>query len=471
MQESPNFTSYLNRLQSADRATVLDGRENISGADRRFLESVYERFELYFSDIDFRSQIPLQTRQYVEDNVITNILSYLETIASWQRDGVTTVTGVNLTGQIQNITNQIAPFDNQIAGYYFTYLFNTEPLGKRIQEISSFKLAAEQESQSLSSVIDNVKEQVNSRKGDFDNALSDITVDATDALGDQKKKGNEILESIENLLTKAKLLIGASAGLKLGNYYQKLANGRTIAENDKYIDVRGKSLNEFLAKFSPKRWAAYIAGASLIAYSLAMYVINNPIKLGLWESVFILVLGIGMAVFGLLYLTIKALHVFNLRYKGGHARGAALWMMGAIISTVFTAIYSSLLVHDLSANGKITWEEIIPKIIVLLAPAYLVRLCIQNYRANAHLEVQYMHRATIVNIAESYSDATTLDDPSERSNDELVKISLEARMTILTEAAKIMFAQSESGYITQKEGAGNNGDNPMDTFRNNVTIK
>lgn len=467
MQESPNFNTYLSRFQNADKATVLDLREIISGADRRFLESVYERLELYFSHEDFRSQLSIQTRTSIEDAHITNILSYLENIASWQRDGSTPIVGANLQSQIQNITGQVTSFDQQIAGYYFTYLSNSEPLGERIQTIKSLTDAAEQESQGLHDVIENVKSQVNDRKQTFDSALVDLEGKASESLNAQKENGGEILSNIEMILTKAKLLIGSASGHQLGDYYQKLANGRTIAENDSYIKNRGTRLDDLLKNFKSAQWISYISIASVISFVLIMYIIDNPVTLDRGGTILSLICGFGLVIFMTVYVGVKSLALFNARYKGGHDRAAVLWMIGAIISTLATAVYASILIRELSVNGDITWEEIIPKIIVLLAPAYLVRLCIQNYRANAHLSVQYKHRATIMSIAENYSNSTATD-ATQSANADLVAASHKAKMTILTDAAKIMFAQSESGYITQKEGAGNNGGDMIDSLSNNL---
>lgn len=471
MQESPSYSSYLSRFQNLNLPGILDGREIISGSDRRFLESVYARLKLYFQDEDFRSQISLQKRQFVEDNYITNIFSYLETIFSWQQDGATQINGANLQSQVNNIAEQTVALDTQISGYYYTYFSNDEPLGKRVQEISALIAAAENERDNLKNVVENVKDQVNGKKDEFDKEVAKISSDASESLESKKKAADKTLASISTILDNAKLLAGIAGGHKLANYYQKLSNGRTTDENDNYTESQGKKLRERLDKLEFKKIAAYFGIAALATYPLTIYILTHEIKFDLWSSVFILIILGSVILFGITYAFIQFLQAFNNYYRGGHARSSAIWMIGAIAATIVTAVYSSVLVHDLSANGKITWEEIIPKIIVLLAPAYLVRLCIQNYRANAHLQVQYMHRATIVSIAETYSDATALKDPRDQDNDSMRAIAIEAKMQILTEAARVMFAQSESGFITQKEGAGNNGDNPMDTIQNTIKLK
>jgi hypothetical protein len=129
------------------------------------------------------------------------------------------------------------------------------------------------------------------------------------------------------------------------------------------------------------------------------------------------------------------------------------------------------MIHEMKLNGAPNWWEFfVPKVLILLAPAYFVRLCVQNYRANAHLAVQYTHRATIMSIAENYSEKTALDyaaDPEHQT----VRIAAQAKMDILLEAARVMFAQSESGFITQKEGAGSGSDNMIDSINVGRMVK
>ena len=464
MQEAPNFNTYLSRFRNVDRNTVLDSREVISGSDRKFLESLYDRLDLYFDDQSFRSQLTIEMRTTIEDSYLTTILSYLENLASWQRDGSTVINGANLTGQIQSINSILTAVDQQLSGYYFTYLSATEPLGKKVQTIQSLVSGAEQESQTLHDIVENIKTQVNDRKQSYDTVLSDLQTDASVVLEQQKAKGEDVLASTEKVLTQAKLLIGRASGHQLGDYYHKLANGRTSGEQDQYTKNKGKGFEKFLSTISSKK---IIIGAAVLlplSYSVLMFLAYNPIQLNIWTSTLLIVFAVAFLVTALTFVVLKSIKHFSVRFKGGHERTSVLWMAGAILSTIATAVYSGILIRDLTVSGPITWEEIIPKIIVLLAPAYLVRLCVQNYRANAHLAVQYMHRATIMNIAESYSAATSVD-ASQSTNSELVKISHEARMMILTDAAKIMFAQSESGYITQKEGAGGNGDNMIESLQ------
>ena len=464
MQETPNFTNYQARYNSVDRYTVLDSREVIANHDRKFLESLYVRLDLYFGNSDFRYQIPIDARVNLEDGYLTSVLSYLENIANWQRDGSTPVNGSNLTSQIQSINSILPTVDQILSGYYYTYFSNDEPLGKKVQSIQSLAANAEQEVQSLHDVVENIKNQANDRKQAYDASLSDLESRASVELEDSKSNANQVLNNINQVLTKAQLLLGRASGHQLGDYYHKLANGRTSQQQAKFNAEKGKKFEGFINALSLKKFILAAIILVPIAYSVVMFVIYNPIQINAWLGVLLIIVGSAATLAALFYLVVRSIVLFGSRFPGGHERTSVLWMIGAIVSTIFTAIYSGLLIRDLATSGPITWEEIIPKVIVLLAPAYLVRLCVQNYRANAHLMVQYMHRATIMNIAESYSQATAPD--ANKSNEpDLVKISHEARMMILTDAAKIMFAQSESGYITQKEGAGGNGDNMIDSLQ------
>lgn len=471
MQDTPNFPNYLNRFQTINISTVLDGREKITGGSRVLLESTYDRIKIYFSETKFREQMTVQKKQVIEDNWLNQMLSVYETIAGWQNDGSTPINGPNLESQLNSFTDNLTAFDQNTIGYYYNHLTDTEPLTESVQEINRLKDAANQQANDFTVRIRTIEEDAAKEKAGFQNSLKELQQKTKDLAENNRVVAEQFVDNIKDAFENAKLLTGEASGNKLANYYQMMANGRTTDDNQKYLNTHGKSLNEFLSKIRiiPAIFILFVI--SVIIYVPLLSNLYFPVQLADWFKLLIYTL----AAFLIASITLTAsyyiIKFFNERYKGGHARTGALWMVGALTFALLTAIYSAYLVHELSAQRTITWEDILPKIIALLAPAYLVRLSIQNYRANAHLEVQYTHRATVVMIAESYSEATTIKDKQERSNPELLKLSTEARLNIVQEAAKIMFAQSESGYITQKEGAGSSGDNPMDVIRNNINLK
>lgn len=463
MQEGQNFSSYLNRFNNVDKHTVLDSREQINYPYRNFLESLYSRLDTYFNNSDFRSQIPFDIRTNVEDGYLSSTLSYLETIASWQRDGRTPINGSNIESQISMLGSNIQGFDQMIGMYYYTFNNNEryEVLNRANEHVEALMSNVANKENELSFTISNTLEQARSKSKEYEDKIKELTEYFESNVSTDISKSKNSLSEIESIAKEAGLISSGIAGNALADNYHRLANGRTIKEQSEFQAEKKERSGRLINKIGLESAMKFSFVSFVSLYLTFILITESKIQLNNWTGG---ALYSGLAVLSVIlivYIFISLAKVFNNNFKGGHERTAYLWMIGAIASTLFTAGYSGLLVLQMSANGSITWEEIIPKVIALLAPAYLVRLCIQNYRANSHLAVQYMHRATVMSIAEVYSKATNLDS-SEKGNPDLDKASVEARMGILTEAAKIMFAQSESGYITQKEGAGSNGDNMIE---------
>lgn len=468
MQDTPNFESQRQRFSNLSRHSILDFREQIIGADRTYLESVLHRLELYFNDSGFRSTVPLMLRQSVEPN-FENVLSYLQTISSWQQDGATPINGGNLQSQVQNISGQMQIIDQQLGGSYFSYFSSQVPLNDFLQQVQAKSSELESSFQNAKNEIEQKSIEVTSRRDNFEVNANNLQTTMQGAVDSKQKKLENIDKEIEKLLVDAKLLVGIGSGNKLADYYQRLANGRGTKENAEHLN-RQRSTFDWLTKKVFSYIAAITVAVALLIYIIFMYINFHPVKIDIWGTAALVGAAATIVLIFLVAVSKEAIKLFNNYFPGGHTRTSALWAIGAISTTIFIAVYSAFIVHEMKLDGTLNWEFFVPKVIILLAPAYLVRLCVQNYRANAHLAVQYTHRATIMSLAQNYSDTTEKvfeNDPEQK----LAQITTQAKMDILIEAAKVMFAQSESGFITQKEGAGSGGDNMIDSINIGRSLK
>ena len=400
MQDTPNFISYKNQFSQYTLSDLIDSRERVQDPTRSFIEETYQKIEDYFTDNDYRVTLGFNRKNAIEGQ-IANILSQFEQLRNWQ------VTGEQIVGaNIQNLESNISAYRDE-----FDVRF-TVP----------YQLYLLQQGHSV------------------DNVINEIVT-----LRDEAKRSEQ---STRTSLAKAGLIIGEGSVTKLSNFYQQLANGRNSVKQQEWLDKPHKNI-------PVKKISIIAAASSVVLYLLIFWLISifRNIQLEV-EVVVNVIISIGLP--ALVILIVLMMSWLNRHYPGGYARTAVLWMFGTILSTAVTAIYAAILVGEL--GGGSGWEQIIPKIIGLLAPAYLIRFCVQNYKANMHLSVQNTHRATLAQVTKGFSGLI------ESTNKAFEQDVLNGQTQVVHAAAQVMFTQSESGYITTKEGAGS-GDNPLDGLK------
>lgn len=397
MQDTPNFENYRAQFSQYSITDLLDARETIQEPSRSYIVDVYNKVNEYFTDNEYRKTLGTNRKNNIEGQ-ISNILGQFDALRQWQRDG-TTIQGANMQNVLQNISAYMDEFDVRFSDPHQLYRLQG---GNNVDKI----------------VADIIKQQ-------------DIAIAAA--------------KETEERLTDADLLVGTGAGQKLANYYQLLANGRDSNENQKHLEERPKQINLRL-------WSAITLGSALLLFFILLggiflfehVTLSQPIIISLATS-----LSLPLLVLPIMFIR----DYMDKKSPGGYERSAIKWMIGAVISTVITGIFAFILIKQLGDNPG--WEEIVPKIIGLLAPAYFVRFCVQNYKANKHLAIQNTHRATLAKVAKEFGELVSHKDAT---FDQDV---LNGRKDIILAAANVMFTQSETGYITTKEGAGT-GDSPLD---------
>ena len=107
---------------------------------------------------------------------------------------------------------------------------------------------------------------------------------------------------------------------------------------------------------------------------------------------------------------------------------------------VSTEILQEYLSEEIAGYGYISIIAI--KVIILIGLIQIVRFFYRNYNANKHLENQTLHKYDVLRALQGVYN--TIDSENKTARDELIKT-----------GALTAFQNTESGYITTKEGAGN----------------
>lgn len=411
MQDTSSFEAYRNQFNQLNLNNLLDQRESVREPYRTFIEDTFGKLTDYFTDEEFRKTLSITRKNNIEGQ-INNIIGQFNNLQSWQNDGSISISG-NIDSTYINVSSYVDDLDTRF----------TVP-----RQLYKIQVA-----------------------GNIDAIVQDVSNKAEEAIN-QANQSAEIAAnaatSTRSTLAATEELVGTFGSQKLANYYQNLANGRTVNAQQDYITLPKNPipLKWFYRLYIPSILVLFFVVLGLLQFLKVL----NPN----FEQIITVVISIGLpTVILALFVAINAL---NRHYPGGYARSSVLWMIGAIIATLGTAVYASILVFQMGSSAG--WAEIIPKIVGLLAPAYLIRFCVQNYKANRHLEVNNTHRATVAKIIRPYTKLINEENPNFEQD------RIKSRNNLFEAAAIILFSQSETGYLTTKEGAGGS-DDMLDGFR------
>lgn len=404
MQETPNFQNYKNQFLQYTVESLVDN-PTINEPYRTVIIDAHTKLNQYFTDDQFRQTLSTTRRNNIESQ-IGNILPQFAQIVSFKSNPA------QLQGSIEGISNNIQAYVEDL-DLRFSYPYQTYLL---------------QNTGNIAEILERVRSQ-----------QSEVETSAKEA-----KK------TVEN----AQLVVARGSAQDIANHFQMLANGRE-AETDK-----AKNNEESL-----RIWPYVAIGVGGVICVLAF---DKLIQLGrviLTYRIESIIIATGLILLLIAIFGNKGVQAFKERYPGGYERSAVLWLFGAIASVIFTAVFAFVLMWEMG-NVK-EWEAIIPKIIGLLAPAYMIRFCVQNYRSNMHLMVINSHKALIARDASAFSGF--IPDRVQAFQRE----SLLAKSDIVCKASAVLFTPGETGYITTKEGAGNGNDTVFDgvPFMDKVQIK
>lgn len=140
--------------------------------------------------------------------------------------------------------------------------------------------------------------------------------------------------------------------------------------------------------------------------------------------------------------------------SSNHSKVASKWLKALIVSIIgffviliivfFVQIselplLKTLLAEDLTSSEHFNIIAISIKAALIFGYLQIPGFFKRNYFAEKHLEQSYRHRANVLNTLHAVYN--TIEDKLEKDK-------------IITVGATIAFSESESGYITRKEGAG-----------------
>lgn len=409
MQETPNFQNYKNQFLQYTVESLVDN-PTINEPYRTVIIDAHTKLDQYFTEDQFRSTLSSIRRNNIEAQ-INNILQQFSQLISFKSNPVQLQ--ANLEGISNNIQSYIDDVDQRFSYPYQMYqLQNTENISEILKDVKSKQAAIEAKT----------------------------------------KQATDTLEA-------ANLVVGGGSSKDIADHFQMLANGR---EAEMVRTMKSE-------KIKGRVW--YLRAARYVFIAIGLALLLRP-EVFIWLAHLVMkypVNSILMAAGSLLLLIAtssnRAVVAFSNRYRGGYERSAILWLFGAIVSVIFTAIFAFILMWEMGDVKD--WSAVIPKIIGLLAPAYMVRFCVQNYRSNMHLMVINSHKAIIARDVLAFMGFVP------DSLQALQRESLLAKSDILCKASSVLFTPGETGYITTKEGAGNGNDTVFDgvPFMDKVQIK
>lgn len=401
MAATPGFNDLKARFDGYSQETIIKSEPQVTDADQvQVIESFFTYARQYFEDDTFRETLIKQRRQNLESR-ISEGLDLLNQITDSRANG-------SFPERIQPIVDDLA---NKV-----------EELDlKFVRPLTDYALGGK------SDVAKSVR-----------------------GLRASEKQATKTLTDIQDVLRKANLLVGEGSEAELYAHFQKLANGKSVEENDgsttpppTRMEERGLTHNHLIALYL------------LAVTALTVYIIWAAPSIHQWlfpqpDHNRRLTLAIQRLGAFIPFVAAAALiaHLKLRKLKGGYEKAAAMWAVWAVVSVALTAVAAIVLIHQLGQNPG--WDSLVPRIVSLLAPAYFVRLCVQNYRANKHLAVLNTHRATISRVVGAFAKNLATD----RQEESLQLESLRQKGSIYLKAAELVFDPGETGFLTRGTGAG-----------------
>lgn len=255
---------------------------------------------------------------------------------------------------------------------------------------------------------------------------------AVDSLQKTLKEAERIKESISSVLKLSEELVSLRGASDLANFYHRLYNGSDFTEEP----VKKKAQKKL---YKPKNDVLLLTILSSIFVGMVSHPFWNILKGLSKQTIASTLIAAGtLLLLTLFYLTYRFVGWFNRKYTDGYERAAQIWVLALIGSLLLTAFYSFFTIWSLHLNqNNVNVGEAIIKAILLLAPLYLVRFCARNFNASKHLSISTRHRAVSIRVFESFIKPLNADNKE-----------------TYVEMVKLIFRADQTGYVTEKDGAG-----------------
>lgn len=413
----PNIQNYFSAFDIEDFLKRNDPTLNLSEISTEFT-SIVGAIKYYIENTDFRGTIPFNLRNDIDSSYIQNLTGFINNVIS---DRTTPSTFV--AQKPSRITSEFRPYHQNLYEYlykpYVAYRASIEDVTTRNARFKEVVDIYQAEKTALTTELAGLKDQTNEFKRDYADLIKRVSSDITTA--------------------------------DLGDYFHRLYNGKTIAEEARsHEDLKEQSL-----KKAPLRHKTLLLTTAIVSYVLFQnrhslytayqYIVNHLVGFCVGSA---LVLLIACLTIGLVNRSYIGLLIAKYKLNSSSYQFSAnKWAIATILFSASAAIIGFIVIRlETSGGGEITWQEIVLRAGVLLAPAYLARISMANYRANRHQAVLYRHRATV------FSNMVGLENTINRDSN-----SAEMKK-LYSEVTAFMFAMGDTGFLNKDQGAGNNDD-------------
>ncbi len=401
MQETPGFDQSQTRFNAIILPNLIEvPGVTVPASDKLLLHLAYDRISAYFNDAEYRKTLTLARKNNIEAQVNAVLDQFQQLIDAVNNNNIAQIPQI-ASNVATNLLPNLDEFDLRFTNPYQTYVLqNHGDVAASVTEIQKAKKLAE-------------------------NASSET---------------EKVLESVG-------LLANKGAEKNVADYYQRSVNGLDVEANDRLVNKKNRGEEEPTSKLFFIMLLAL--GCSLILGAMLFTWLIKKIDHITIEGYFY---STGILLVAIAYPVSRFIRKLNLTQPSGYLRSATYWIFGAILSVIGTGIYSAVLFSGL--DQKSTLNDILPSVVTLLAPAYLVRFCVQNYKANKHIATINEQKVIIARSTQAYTSNLKREDES------LKLASFTAIADIQKIAGQVLFNPSETGYLTVKEGVG--GDNMFD---------
>jgi hypothetical protein len=431
MEDTPNYPTVKNFFDSfnvSDFTRSNDGLTSLSEIEVE-LSSIVAAIKYYISNDDFRGSIPFNIRNDLDSSHIQSLINFINNIISDRGSPP------NFPAQKQSrIVNEFRPSHQTLFEViykpYLAYLASIEDGKEKESRLKKAMDAYQSQAASINQLFQRVRDE-----------------------------SSEFQKTHASLLKKVNANLTAS---DLGDYFHKLYNGNTLTQEvkrqEKLLKV-SKSDSEGIDLKARMAILLFLAFTLSIGIGPKLPELAGNTKehrIGFIQSLSALTLLVLMSVISTLYVYRKtitrAVSLYRLR-SSSYQSSANAWVFAAIIFSLVAALIGVVVIKMEAADGQsITWEEIALRAGILLAPAYLARISMANYRANRHQAVLYRHRATVFNNLVGLENTINTNENSP----EMKKL--------YSDVTAFMFAMNDTGFLNKDQGAGSN-DDMFDAFR------
>jgi hypothetical protein len=231
MEDSSNYSNIQNFFSSFDIEDFLkrnDPTLNLSEISLEF-SSIVGAIKYYIENTDFRGTIPFNLRNDIDASYIQNLTGFINNVISDR-----TVPSTFVAQKTSRITSEFRPYHQNLYEYlykpYVAYRASIEDVTTRNARFKEVVDVYQVEKTALTTQLSELKDQTNEFKRDYADLIKRVSSDITTA--------------------------------DLGDYFHRLYNGKTIAEETRsHEDLKEQSLRK-----APMRRKMLLLTTTIVSY-------------------------------------------------------------------------------------------------------------------------------------------------------------------------------------------------------------